>query len=202
MTWSKQEAVLTVPLWICTVGLSIAETVHAWIEWKFVVGQSWRRERYEARERKSAASAALDDGGDRLTCGAVASPGLRTTRIAPSPVHSKQSRSGRAILGRGLGLSLGASSGGVGTTSGESAHRRARRLSHAPTVNFDGAISIAVEVTQKEEVDEDVPALGDESPLEVYGSAPMIMSPSLGGRSMQSGSADIDSARRKEAWED
>ncbi|GAA6046807.1 hypothetical protein JCM3770_005653 [Rhodotorula araucariae] len=51
-SWHTTEAVLTIPLWICAVGLSVAEAVHASLEVRYVLWPWWRRERFDARERR------------------------------------------------------------------------------------------------------------------------------------------------------
>ncbi|BGP43352.1 hypothetical protein JCM10449v2_007383 [Rhodotorula kratochvilovae] len=140
-SWQTIEAVLTVPLWICAVGLSVAEAVHAWLEIRYVILPWWRRERFDKRERRLSVTSGAGGGSP---------PRTRETPLAPLAAGAS---SGLRSLARGLELSLSPSAvaAAVGLPTRPSAPPR--RAS-----NFERAIAIDVEVTREEEV-------GDEEPL-------------------------------------
>jgi hypothetical protein len=165
MGWAKQEAVLTLPIWVLGVGLVVGEGLHAWVEWKYVVGRWWRIERYaNSKERKeSDAAARPSTSGNRNgpTGSAIAT---RSLGFRPSFLRSKTTDSARSARG-----------GGASQTGG-----------------FDGAIEVAIEVTQKEEVE--IELQGEEDVMDT-----------LSYRSARTATEEEDkthTARRKEVWEE
>ncbi|GAA5904394.1 hypothetical protein JCM8208_004183 [Rhodotorula glutinis] len=164
-SWTNRELVLTLPLWICLVGISIGEALHAYVECRHVVVPWWRGQLYDARERRLSAATTSGDGGDgapyreRTLSQDV---GMRQVPLSSlqmqSQSQSQAHEDGKArARARTLHLGLGplarlshVSSAPGGGSSGSSTPRRA---SH---VEFDGAIAVAVEVTETEEVDDEL----------------------------------------------
>lgn len=163
-SWVKRELVLTLPLWICLVGISIGEALHAYVECRYVVVPWWRGQLYDARERRlSAATTSGDGGGDGAPYRERAlSQDVVMQQVPPShsqaQVQSQAHEGGKArARARTLHLGLGSlarlspSSSALG--GGGSGSSTPRRASH---VEFDGAIAVAVEVTETEEVGDEL----------------------------------------------
>lgn len=163
MGWAKQEAVLTLPIWVLGVGLVVGEGLHAWVEWKYVVGRWWRIERYaqskERRESDLAAKAASGTGGGSRRF-SIRSLGTRKPFVRSTTTDSTRST-------RGVGGGRTSQIGGGG---------------------FDGAIEVAIEVMQKEEVDVEVQDEEEAVDELLYS----------GAREKDKG----EQPRRKEVWED
>ncbi|GAA6021494.1 hypothetical protein JCM10207_005778 [Rhodosporidiobolus poonsookiae] len=198
LTFPKIEAFLTLPLWICGIGVAFAECTHAVIEWRWALGREWRARgrRERARRASESAEAALSAGGGGASAAGgesgVGKGSRRPSFVLPGPLRSgtstplgRQSRKG-SLVSRGLGLGLGsrhehAYSGGGGGALG-------------PTVTDPGRIEVAVEVTQTEERMKD----GDEIE-EGEGDYSAEEGSVVGHRRQHSHGSAV---KRKEAWED
>ncbi|BGP35231.1 hypothetical protein JCM10296v2_007064 [Rhodotorula toruloides] len=161
MGWAEQEAVLTLPIWVLAVGLVVGEGLHAWVEWKYVVGRWWRIERYaQSRERRESDLAAKPASGSRRFS-------IRSLGIRQPFGRSTTTDSTRSARGAGGGRTSQVGGG------------------------FDGAIEVAIEVMQREEVDVEVQEEEEAVDELLYS----------GARRAKRG-AKIEQPRRKEVWED
>ncbi|BGO95384.1 hypothetical protein NBRC10512_001851 [Rhodotorula toruloides] len=167
MSWAKQEAVLTLPIWVLGIGLVVGEGAHAWVEWKYVVGRWWRIEQYaQSKERResdlAAKPASATGGGSRRFS-------IRSFGIRPPFGRSTTTDSTRSARGVGGGRTSQVGGGG-----------------------FDGAIEVAIEVMQKEEVDVEVEDEEEAVDELLYSEA---------RRAAREGEK-LEQPRRKEVWED
>lgn len=190
-SWVKTELVLTLPIWICSVGISIGQALHAYVECRYVVVPWWRGQRYDARERRLSA-ATTSDGQmhpHALDVGMLRQVQQQELRDA----H----RSRAKTLARGLGLARLSPAASSPGRSGSSTPVRG-----ASGVDFDGAIAVAIEVTRREEVaDEPEPLdlVERRNSLE----ADLMGMSSSGDALSSSGGAGTASweKRRREVWE-
>ncbi|KPV71885.1 uncharacterized protein RHOBADRAFT_50363 [Rhodotorula graminis WP1] len=215
-SWTERELVLTLPLWICLVGISIGEALHAYVECRHVVVPWWRGQLYDARERRLSAATTSGDGHaadgapyrERTLSQDVG--GMRHASLSQLQTQSQsraledgKARARARTLHLGLGPLARFSPSSSALSGGGSGSSTPRRASH---VEFDGAIAVAVEVTETEEV-------GDElvDPLERDQAASHAPPVSRTGASLfpggtvswsePSGSLAAGEARRKEIWE-
>ncbi|GAA5853394.1 hypothetical protein JCM9279_005776 [Rhodotorula babjevae] len=212
-SWVNRELVLTLPLWICLVGISIGEALHAYVECRYVVVPWWRGQLYDARERRLSAATTSGSAGDSAPYRERAlSQDVVMRQVPPSHSHSQsqkeahsqaheggkaRARARTLHLGLGSLARLSPSSSALG--AGGSGSSTPRRASH---VEFDGAIAVAVEVTETEEV-------GDELEREEAGEGASPVSPRgtsffPGGGTVSWGEAGGPAggeAKRREVWE-
>ncbi|GAA5905121.1 hypothetical protein JCM6882_000383 [Rhodosporidiobolus microsporus] len=122
LTFPKLEAVVTLPIWLCAVGVAVAEIGHAWVEWRWSLRRWVRRERWERRRGSESAELATRGGalppppGGGAKTDASASSSVASAELAASPRASMMGAAGEKR--RPSFLSAWRSGGGGGDGDG------------------------------------------------------------------------------------
>ncbi|GAA5827623.1 hypothetical protein JCM11251_001760 [Rhodosporidiobolus azoricus] len=220
LTFPRLEAVITIPIWLCGVGIAVAEIGHAWLEWRWSLRRWVRRDRYEGRverERVKRASESAqgaggkadDESGDET---GLCSPVLPAEGEKRRPSFLSSWRSGGGLDGSGTpddsGRRTRASSlvtRGLGL-GGLASHLSSSHEHHSPTDPVATRIEVAVEVTQVAEMEIEEELSEEEKRERERWEETSVRR--LARRSTQTIEADGSArggfvpVKRKEAWED